>query len=94
MTKLTITSLRSHFQSHHFVQWNVGTLSNKSYSAATKSLKLSLVKLMVTGKLIEDFDSNEPMVEAVEIAMTIANCCFNSVEMAARTSLMGEDFLE
>ena len=67
---------------------------NKLYAAATKSLKLILVKLMVTGELMEDLDRGELMVEEVEIPMSMANCCFNGVEMAAVTSLMGEDFLK
>ena len=39
-------------------------------------------------------DRDDPMVEAVEIPMSMANCCFNGVKMAAGTSLVGEDFLE
>ncbi len=39
-----------------------------------------------------DLDRDDPMAEAVEIAMTMANCCFNGVDMVAGTSLMGEYF--
>ena len=67
---------------------------NKSYSTATKSLKLIIVKLIVPGELMVDLDRDEPMVEAAEIHMSMANCCFNSVKMAAETSLMGGHSLE
>ena len=62
---------------------------NKPYSAANKSLKLIIVKLIVTGELMVDLDRDDPMVEAVEILMSMANYCFNGVETAAGDKLFG-----
>ncbi len=67
---------------------------NKSYSAATKSLKFIFVKLIVTGELMVDLDRDDPMMDAIEITMTMANCSLNDVEIAAGTSLMGEHLVE
>ena len=49
---------------------------------------------MLTEELMEDINRNEPMVEAVEIPISMTNCCFNGVKMAAGTSLIGDHFLE
>ncbi len=67
---------------------------NKTYSTATKSLKLMFFKLIVTRELMIDLDRDDPTVEEVEIHMSVANCCFNDLKKAAGTSLTGEYFLE
>ena len=48
----------------------------KSCSEAIKSLKLILVELIVTQE--PDLARDEPIVEAVEIPTSMANCCFNN----------------
>lgn len=41
-----------------------------------------------------ELDTDDPMVEAVEVPMSTANCCFTGVETVAGAYLVGENFLE
>ena len=59
-----------------------------------KSFILIFIKLTVTKELSVDLDKDDPMVEAIEIPISMANCCFNGAGMAAGTSLTGWHFLE
>ena len=98
-TKMTIKSIRSQNTFNIAIPVNGQNSTkmkahdyNKSYSAATKSLRLIFIKLIVTGNC--DLDKDDPMVEEVKILVSMANCCFNGAKTAAGISLIGEHFLE
>jgi hypothetical protein len=67
--------------------------STPSSSAATISLKLIFVKLIVPGDPRVDLERVDPIVDAVDTATSMLSVFFKGVETLALTSFMGVDLL-
>jgi hypothetical protein len=67
--------------------------STPSSSAATISLKLIFVKLIVPGNPRVDLEIVNPIVDAVDTATSTLSVCFKGVEMLVLTSFVGVDLL-
>ena len=52
------------------------------------------MKLIVPREPIGDLETDNPMMEAVEISMSTKNSYFIGIETVADTTLLGEDFQE
>ena len=67
--------------------------SMPSTSAATISLKLIFVKLIVPGDPTVDLERVNPIVDAVDTACSMLSVIFKGVEMLVLTFLVGVDLL-
>jgi hypothetical protein len=67
--------------------------SMPSASAATVSLKLILVKLIVPGDPRVDLERVDPIVDAVDTATSMLSVFFKGVEMLVLTSFVSVDRL-